>query len=247
MCYIEHTTDWVLKAHVGDVPEDIRIIEFVDASSAGDLIDSKSTSATMHCLIGPRTFVPLTWMCKKQGAVSHSSTEAEVIALEMAMRMEVLTGLQMWDAVIDVYDGKRAQKLKICHPLRHEQGKLNPATNKSGRSRYIHHNESFATKAKHISIEDVCTSVDYYPKSAQYTTGRAQCWIMEDNEACIAMLLKGRAPKLAHVTRTHRINLDWMYECIRQDPAICLRYINTKSQLADIMTKGSLPQPLGTL
>ena len=129
MCYIEHSKDWVLKAHVGDYPEDIRIIELVDASFAGDLTDSKSTSASVDCLIGPRTFVPLTWMCKKQGAVSHSSTEAEIIALEMAMRMEVLTGLQMWDAVIDVYDGKRAEKLKICDPLRHEQGKLNPATN----------------------------------------------------------------------------------------------------------------------
>ena len=109
MCYIEHTADWVLKAHVGDYPEDIRVIEFVDASFAGDLTDSKSTSASVHCLIGPRTFVPITWMCKKQGAVSHSSSEAEVIALEMAMRMEVLTGLQMWDAVIDVYDGKSAE------------------------------------------------------------------------------------------------------------------------------------------
>ena len=99
MCYIEHTKDWVLKCHVGDFPEHIRLKEFVDASFAGDLTDSKPTSATMHCLIGPRTFVPLTWMCKKQGCVSHSSTEAELVALEMAVRMEVLTGLQLWEQV----------------------------------------------------------------------------------------------------------------------------------------------------
>ena len=41
MCYIEHTKDWVLKTHVGDYPEHIRIIEFADASFAGDLTDSK--------------------------------------------------------------------------------------------------------------------------------------------------------------------------------------------------------------
>ena len=109
MCYIEDTKDWVLKAHVGDYPEHIRLIELVDASFAGDLTDSKSTSASIQCLIGPRTFVPLTWMCKKQECVSHSSTEAEVVALEMAVRMEVLTGLQLWDSVIDVYDGKRVE------------------------------------------------------------------------------------------------------------------------------------------
>ena len=34
ICYIEHTKDWVLKCHVGDYPEHIRIIEFVDASFA---------------------------------------------------------------------------------------------------------------------------------------------------------------------------------------------------------------------
>ena len=55
--------------------------------------------------------MPLTWMCKKQGCVSHSSTEAEVVALEMAVRMEVLTGLQLWDSVINVYDGKRVKEL----------------------------------------------------------------------------------------------------------------------------------------
>ena len=57
MCYIEHTKDWVLKAHIGDYPEHIRIIEFVHASFAGDLTDSKSTSASVFCLIGLRTFV----------------------------------------------------------------------------------------------------------------------------------------------------------------------------------------------
>ena len=104
-------------------------MEFVDASFAGDLTDSKSTSASILCLIGPRTFVPVTWMCKKQGAVSHSSSEAEVIALEMAVRMEALKGLQLWDSVMDVFDGKRVKEYMNVNPLRHQTGKLNPATN----------------------------------------------------------------------------------------------------------------------
>ena len=33
-------------------------------------------------LLGPQTFVPLAWLCKKQGVFSHSTTEAETISLE---------------------------------------------------------------------------------------------------------------------------------------------------------------------
>ena len=58
---------------------------FVDASFAGDLEDSKSTAGAILVLIWPNTFVPHSWICEKHGAVSHSSTEAEVIALEAAL------------------------------------------------------------------------------------------------------------------------------------------------------------------
>ena len=80
--------------------------------------------------------------------------------------------------------------------------------------------------------EHICKSVDYYPKSAAYETGRALCWIMDDNEACIAMCLKGRSPKMAHVLRTHRVSLDWLYYLFQTDPGLSLKYVNTKSQLA---------------
>ena len=34
----------------------------------------------MH-FFGSHTFVPISWMCKKQTSVSHSSTESEIISL----------------------------------------------------------------------------------------------------------------------------------------------------------------------
>ena len=43
-----------------------------------NLEDSKSTSGGILCIFGSHTFVPISWMCKKQTSVSHSSTEAEV-------------------------------------------------------------------------------------------------------------------------------------------------------------------------
>ena len=46
-----------------------------DSDFAGDLEDSKSTSGGTLCIFGSHAFVPISWMCKKQVAVSHSSQQ----------------------------------------------------------------------------------------------------------------------------------------------------------------------------
>jgi hypothetical protein len=54
-------------------------------------------------LVGPRTFCPISWICKKQGAISHSSTEAEIIALDTGLRMEGIPLISLWELVIDMF------------------------------------------------------------------------------------------------------------------------------------------------
>ena len=54
-------------------------------------------------LLGPQTFVPIAWLCKKQGAISHSTTEAETISLDAGLRLEALPILMLWDIVIDTF------------------------------------------------------------------------------------------------------------------------------------------------
>ena len=54
----------------------------------------------------------------------------------------------------------------------------------------------------------------------------------EDNEAVIKMIIKGRSPTMRHVSRTHRVALDWLFDRINLDPRIQIRYIDTKHQLA---------------
>ena len=44
---------------------------------------------------------------------------------------------------------------------------------------------------------------------------------------------------MRHVSRTHRVALDWLFDGIHLDPKIQVRYIDTKHQLADILTKGN--------
>ena len=63
--------------------------------------------------------------------------------------------------------------------------------------------------------------------------------MFEDNEAVIKMIMKGRSPTMRHVSRTHRVALDWLFDRINLDPKIQIKYIDTKNQLADILTKGN--------
>ena len=45
--------------------------------------------------------------------------------------------------------------------------------------------------------------------------------IAEDNEATIKILLKGRSTKLRHVHRTHRVNLESLYEIFYSTSCRC--------------------------
>ena len=78
-----------------------------DADFAGSLRDSKSTSGGYLMLLGPQTFVPISWLCKKQFAVSHSTTEAETISLDAGLRLEALSMLSLWDIIIDLFTYNR--------------------------------------------------------------------------------------------------------------------------------------------
>ena len=44
---------------------------------------------------------------------------------------------------------------------------------------------------------------------------------------------------MRHVSRTHRVALDWLFDRINLDPKIQIKYIDTKNQLADIQTKAN--------
>ena len=41
-------------------------------------------------------------MCKKQTAVSHSSTESEIISLDTGLRLDGLPALELWDLLVSV-------------------------------------------------------------------------------------------------------------------------------------------------
>ena len=48
--------------------------------------------------------MPIASLRKKQTVVSHSSTESEIISMEIALRSEAIPILSFWDLVVDVFD-----------------------------------------------------------------------------------------------------------------------------------------------
>ena len=51
---------------------------------------------------GSHTFVSISWMCKKQTSVSHSSTESENISLDAGLRLDGIPALDLWDLIVAV-------------------------------------------------------------------------------------------------------------------------------------------------
>ena len=90
--YIHHTCESKQYCHVGNTAQQFRLGLFQDSDFAGDLEDSKSTSGGILCIFGSHTFVPISWMCKKRTSVSHSSTESEIISLDVGLRMDGTRG-----------------------------------------------------------------------------------------------------------------------------------------------------------
>ena len=85
----------------------------------------------------------------------------------------------------------------------------------------------------------VLNHIDCVPSNVQFSHQEALLYVFEDNEAVIKMILKGRSPTMRHVSRTHRVALDWLFDRINLDPKIQIKYIDTKNQVADILTKGN--------
>ena len=100
--YIHHTSEYKQYCHVGNTVKQCRLGLFQDSDFAGDLEDSKSTSRGALCIFRSHTFVPASWMCKKQTSDSHSSTECEIISLDIGLRLDGLPALELWDLIVSV-------------------------------------------------------------------------------------------------------------------------------------------------
>ena len=143
------------------------------------------------CVFGSHTFVPISWMCKKQTSVSHSSTESEIISLDTGLRLDGLPALELWDLLVSVF------------------GSVSQISDRTGQSV----NE---VKKHHKSQGEmnVMENIDSVPSNVQSSRQEALLYVFEDNEAVIKMIIKGRSPTMRHVSRTHIFALEWLFDRI---------------------------------
>ena len=83
-------------------------------------------------------------------------------------------------------------------------------------------------------------------KKSKTNNNALQFVSFEDDEETIKTIMKRRSMALRHVLRTHRVSIDWCFE-VFSDPDIHIRYVNTKEQIADMMTKGFQRKILGNI
>ena len=93
-------------------------------------------------------------------------------------------------------------------------------------------------KNKSYNKIDVVHDIDLVPSNVQSASREALLYVFEDNEAVIKMIMKGRSPTMRHVSRTHRVALDWLFGRINLDTKIQIKYIDTKKPTCRHLDKG---------
>ena len=110
-------------------------------------------------------------MCKKQTAVSHSSTESEIFSLDTGLRLDGLLALEVWDLIVSVL------------------GNVSRVSDRSG--------QPDSDVKKHHEFQrriDVMKDIDSFHSNVQSSRQEALLYVFEDNEAVIKMIIKGKEP-----------------------------------------------------
>ena len=155
-----------------------------------------------------------------KNSVSHSSTESEIISLDAGLRLDGIPALDLWDLIVLVLENTIQTHDRTGQPV-------------------VNCDKDHGPNKRSQGMFNVLDNVDFIHSNVQTSHQEALSYVFEDNEAVIKMIIKGRSPTMRHVSRTHRVTLDWLFERINLDPKIQIKYIDTKNQLADLLTKGN--------
>ena len=127
--------------------------------------------------------------------------------------MNGVPALDLWDLVIEVFHSSQTQSKKTKDQAR---GNLLRETTSNK-----HNQNQTEDPTKHNNLE--LSNVDYVSSNAKSSLLGAMLYIFENNEAVIKMIIKGRSPIMRHVSRTHRVASDWLFDRLNLDPKIQIR------------------------
>ena len=99
MCYVNSSLTKRMTGWVGDKLKDLSLSLFADADFAGCAQSLRSTSGSHMHIQGLHTRFPLSGGSKRQGCVSHSTPEAEIVAADVTLRTMGLPALSIWETL----------------------------------------------------------------------------------------------------------------------------------------------------
>ena len=118
--------------------------------------------------------------------------------------MDGIPAVTLWDLVIEGFHSV---------PNRTDGPKREPWGNPSAVVKPNMHN---SIPIKHTNV--IPTDIDHIPSNTTHSGSGAMLYAFEDNEAVIKTIIKGRGPTMRHVSRTHGVALDRLFDWSNLDP-----------------------------
>ena len=100
MCYLHTTVHAIQFGWCGDTLDQINPFLYADADLAGCVSTQRATNGNLSCVRGKNTFWPISGCSKRQGCVSCSSAEAEIVSTAYALKNVGLPGLDLWSKLL---------------------------------------------------------------------------------------------------------------------------------------------------
>ena len=106
MSYINTTLSHIQVGWVGEPISELQLQIYADADFAGCKRTQRSTSGIHLNVEGNDSRFPLIGICKRQGCVSNSTPEAEMLAGYLALRHVLIPAVDLWETLSP--NGRRA-------------------------------------------------------------------------------------------------------------------------------------------
>ena len=137
------------------------------------------------------------------------------------LRLDGITALDSWTLIVAVL-GNTNQS----HEERRDQF-MNKREVRSNLTQFKHENN-----LKESSM--MRTMLILFPRTSILLIRKLCCMCLKTMKQW-SRWLKGRSPTMRHVSRTHKVALDWVIDQINLDTKFQIKYIDTTNQLADLL------------
>ena len=105
MSYIHSSKGMKMIGWVSDSFEALQIQLYSDADVAGCLQTQRSTTGSFAMIVGANSKLPIAMTSKRQPCVSHSTPEAELVAMDSTILVVAMPAKIMWETLVPKMKG----------------------------------------------------------------------------------------------------------------------------------------------